>query len=253
MAQQQPILEIAFSRLTMMVVLSHPVSSLFVGGDKGILDKTDVEGNTIWMKELGHESGDIFLNSVYQNTNGGFITSGVEYFPGSTGLDLFVRKFDPEGHLEWYSTLVGVGNEWASAIQQTSGGGYIVGGGFSDCIYSNNLLILKINEYGVEQWSRQFNASPSSYEATFQVEDGGYVTAGGKTYLGFAGIFMARMDAHGTVEWTKTIPEEGYDYNLNAACETKDNGYAFGGIRSQTDPIQHDFLLIKTNKRGNIR
>jgi hypothetical protein len=101
--------------------------SFSAGGYDIFLIKTDTNGNVIWAKTYGEISNEKAF-SVQQTSDGGYIVAGVtDYFSAVIG-DIFLIKTDANGNIQWAKTYGGTYGEWASSVQQTSDGGYIVAG-----------------------------------------------------------------------------------------------------------------------------
>jgi hypothetical protein len=102
--------------------------------------KLDSIGNKLWDKTLGGSSGDDAY-SIIQTSDGGYIVAGysrsndVDISDGNNGSeDYWIVKLDATGNKVWDKTLGGASEDYASSIQQTSDGGYIVAG----TTFSNN-------------------------------------------------------------------------------------------------------------------
>ncbi|MEO5675427.1 MAG: MopE-related protein [Chitinophagales bacterium] len=108
-----------------------------VSGNHGLEDfwvvKLDETGSMEWQKSMGGSSYDEAY-SIDQTSEGGFIVAGqtqsgdgdVSFNHGSG--DDWIVKLDPYGNLSSEVTYGGSGNDAAHSIQQTSSGGFIVGG-----------------------------------------------------------------------------------------------------------------------------
>ena len=93
-----------------------------------------------WQKTLGGDGEDA-LYSIQQTTDGGYILGGYSY-SGISGDkteanqgngDYWVIKLDATGQtIEWQNTIGGQEFDKLNAIQQTTDGGYVLGG------YSNS-------------------------------------------------------------------------------------------------------------------
>jgi hypothetical protein len=72
--------------------------------------------------------------SIQQTSDGGYIVAGSSYSSGGdvTGNhghdDYWVVKLSGSGEKQWEKSLGGSNSDYASSIQQTSDGGYIVAG-----------------------------------------------------------------------------------------------------------------------------
>src|SRR5688572_15163162 len=144
-----------------------------------------------WQKCLGGTDNDHAV-SVQQTGDGGYVAAGYSKsnngnVTGNHGDDDFmVLKLDGNGTLQWLKSLGGTAAEQASAVQQTSDGGYIVAGytlsnngdvsgnhGNEDC------WLVKLNSSGTIQWQKCLGGTERDFaNAVQQTSDGGYIIAG---------------------------------------------------------------------------
>jgi ribosomal protein S11 len=101
--------------------------SFGAGYDDVFLVKTDASGNIIWAKTYGGTGYDK-ARSVQQTSDGGYIVAGYTRSFGAGNYDFFLIKTDANGNIQWAKTYGGTDIDWASSVQQTSDGGYIVAG-----------------------------------------------------------------------------------------------------------------------------
>jgi len=90
------------------------------------LIKTDSNGDTIWTQTIG--GSDLNCGEcVQQTTDGGYIVAG---HIGSTAgvFDVYLLKTDSVGDTLWTQTIGGSEDDFASSVEQTIDGGYIVVG-----------------------------------------------------------------------------------------------------------------------------
>ena len=166
-----------------------------VSGNHGDTDawvfKLDGQGDLIWQNALGGSSADQ-AESVQETSDGGFIVAGRTYsndgdVSGNHGIyDAWVVKLDVLGNLIWQNALGGSAPDYASSIQETSYGGFIVAGrtGSNDGDVSGNnggtdAWVLKLDLQGNLIWQRTLGGS--SYDRASSVKetsDGGFIVAG---------------------------------------------------------------------------
>ena len=91
------------------------------------LVKTDSVGNEEWNRSFGGTDYD-WARSVQQTADGGYILAGSTYSYGAGDCDFWLVKTDSVGNEEWNKTFGGTGWDWASSVQQTADGGYILVG-----------------------------------------------------------------------------------------------------------------------------
>ncbi|HEY6974731.1 MAG TPA: T9SS type A sorting domain-containing protein [Chitinophagaceae bacterium] len=141
--------------------------------------KLDKLGNIKWDKTVGGEGEDI-LRSLQQTRDGGFILggrsdsdiSGEKTEKNRDSLydteDYWVVKLDNSGRVVWDKTVGGSSFDYLYSLQQTSDGGYILGG-FSESNKSgektednrnpfypptNDYWVVKLNKNGHVEWDK---------------------------------------------------------------------------------------------------
>jgi len=169
-----------------------------VPGVNGVSDywivKLDSSGNIIWQKSLGGSDDDI-VTSIQQTTDGGYIVAGYSWstdgdVTGNHGNgDYWIVKLDSSGNIIWQKSLGGSGNDYASSIQQTTDGGYIVAGtswsndgdvtGHHGAAGVTDYWIVKLDSSGNIIWQKSLGGSNTDGAHSIQqTTDGGYVVAG---------------------------------------------------------------------------
>ena len=88
--------------------------------------KTDAEGNKLWEKTFSEE---ILSNDPVQTTDGGYIIAGTtKTYSSDEPRDVTLIKTDSSDKELWNRTFGGPNDDWASSVQQTNDGGYIIAG-----------------------------------------------------------------------------------------------------------------------------
>jgi hypothetical protein len=135
------------------------------------LIKTDAYGNIQWAKTYGGTDYDLAF-SVQQTSDGGYIAAGyTRYVDIISSYYVFLVKTDANGNLSWAKTYGGAGDNYASSIQQTSDGGYIVAGytrsfgaGYSDIFFVKTDATGSVGSCSIVQ-----DVSPTVSNAPFSV------------------------------------------------------------------------------------
>lgn len=100
-------------------------------GGAGLSDfwlvRTNSTGDSLWSKTIGTTSSDpgYFMR---ETAEGGFVLAGVS-FGGGAAADVWVAKLSASGDSLWTKRVGGASNDAAYWIEQTSDGGFILGGG----------------------------------------------------------------------------------------------------------------------------
>ena len=159
-------------------------------------------GNTEWEKAYGG-AGDDCAYSIQETTEGGYIVTGKTNSFGAGDYDIWVLKLDLGGGLEWQNTYGGAKVDYASAVQQTSNGGYILAGYIESFeAKGGDFWLLRLTPDGDLEWQRTYGGdgldSASSIE---QTSDGGYIAAGRTTSFGAAGsnFWVLKLDPRGLI------------------------------------------------------
>ncbi len=223
------------------------------GGIDALLIKTNIEGAVEWQLTYGG-SADDWYNAIAKTTDGGFILAGTTHSTGQGASDAWLVKTNSDGHLQWQQTFGDSLGEWSRAVQQTTDLGYIMightlsfGAGYYD------ILLVKTNAQGQEEWIRTFggNAEDFGYGVT-QTPDGGYALVGFTVSTGSGGrdIWLIKTDAQGEKEWTRTFG--GVDDDVGTDIQTTpDGGFIITGYTASNSFGLYDFILLKTDTQGH--
>ncbi len=165
--------------------------------------KTDATGNLQWQNTIGGSNGD-YLVSIQQTFEGGFILGGMSYSDVSGDKtedsfgppDYWIVKTDSIGNLQWQNTIGGSNYDELRSIQQTTDGGYILGGYSSSNISGDktentkgvlDYWVLKTDSTGGIQWQNTIGGYENDRLYSIeQTTDEGYILAG-HTYSNISG------------------------------------------------------------------
>ena len=119
-----------------------------------------------WQKSLGGTLDDT-ANCIQQTADGGYIVAGYtqsnngDVTGNHGGYDCWIIKLNSTGTIQWQKCLGGASFDYATKIQQTTDGGYIVAGqasstdgdvtgnhGNDDC------WVVKLTDTGTIQWQK---------------------------------------------------------------------------------------------------
>ncbi|SMC63130.1 T9SS C-terminal target domain-containing protein [Moheibacter sediminis] len=225
--------------------------------------------------------------SVIQTTDGGYIVVGESRSSASGDVsgtnkgftDSWIVKLDASGDIEWDKLYGGNGSESAWSIQQTTDGGYIIGGNSSSSASGNvsgagkgndDYWILKLDASGNIVWDKLYGGSGTeSFTSIRQTTDGGYIVTGSTnssnsgdvnaTNKGVRDAWIVKLDASGNIDWKKLYGGSGNE-SVNSVQQTPDGGYILAGVSqssasgnvSDVNNGGQDYWILKLDASGNI-
>jgi len=217
------------------------------------LIKTDSNGNEEWNQTFGGGNWDKG-ESVQQTTDGGYIITGLTNSFGNGEGDVWLIKTDSNGNEDWNQTFGGSGQDWGKLVQETTDGGYvIVGNTKSPNKEWYDIILVKTNSNGNEEWSKIFGTT--EYDVGFSVDqtsDGGFFITGGTNSFGNGEMdfWLIKTDSNGNEEWNQTFGGSYSDWG-SSGLQSNDGGYIVTGWTSSFGSGDYDVWLIKTDSEGN--
>ena len=141
--------------------------------------KTNASGDTLWTRTYGG-TGDDYGYSVQQTSDGGYIVAGQTSSFGAGGYDVWVIKTNASGDTLWTRTYGGTGDDYGHSVQQTSDGGYIIGGYTTSFgAGSADVYLIKTDASGDTLWTRTCGGTWDDFGYSVrQTSDKGYIVAG---------------------------------------------------------------------------
>jgi len=242
----------------------------------------------MWDKTFGGNSDDI---PVYfqQTSDAGFIIGGYTYsdvggdktepLKNAQGIvDFWIVKTDSLGNKQWDKDFGGANGDQLNSLQQTSDGGYILGGMSASIISGDktsacwgnwDYWILKLDPLGNILWDKDFGGTSSDQLISLkQTTDGGYILAGNSASdssgdksqhcRGAQDYWVVKTDSLGNKQWDRTFGGMDAD-KLFDVRQTSDGGYILGGSSSsyisgdKTEDVFgiDDYWVVKIDSLGN--
>ncbi len=217
--------------------------------------KLTATGNISWQKTYGGTTLD-WAAAVRQTADGGYIVAGQaassngDVTGGHGSWDYWVLKLNASGNIVWKKALGGTGHDFGKDIQQTTDGGYILGGYTTstdgDVIGNHGGIdgwVIKLDANGNTSWSKTIGGTQSDWcQAIKQTTDGGYIlgcisqsTDGDATEnKGDNDFWVVKLDNSGTISWQKSYGGTGSE-NLQDIQQVSADSYIIAGYSSSSD------------------
>ena len=221
--------------------------------------KTDAQGNKVWDKRFGGTSFELFTD-VKQTPDGGYILGGTS-FSGIGGdktelnkgsWDFWVIKTDANGNKIWDRSVGGLDDDFATAVDLTDDGGYLIGGysksniGGDKSQFSQgnwDYWVIKLDSVGDKVWDKTFGGAHTDWLFDLiRTNDGGFLL-GGQSFSGATGDksepnwdpdpsgsdrWIVKIDNMGNKLWDRTYGGIEVD-DLRRIVQTSDNGFLLSG------------------------
>jgi len=204
--------------------------------------------------------------SVGVTSDGGYFALALSDSPDGF-LKNWLLKLNASGRPQWQKELgcaSGAPGDYGLGVsaQQTSDGGYILGGGILGChgLYIQRALVEKLDAQGQVVWSFAYTAGPQGSAITQikQTTDGGYIAVGNVSGTdGHLGALILKLDGTGTVQWQRELdPTGAAGAYFNAVQQTSDGGYVATGefyVVDESYPYPNSVLVASFDASGNVR
>ena len=207
--------------------------------------KTNATGGMEWVQTYGGSHLER-ASSVIETTDGGFALAGHTESYGAGAADFWLVKTNSSGGVEWTQTYGGSSDDYASAVIQTSDGGYILAGDtHSFGAGLRDGWLIKTNSSGGVEWTQTYGRYGDygwdEIRAVINTTDRGFaLVVYTFDYMTFTSDYwLIKTNATGDVEWNQT-----YDHFVTDIVQTIDGGFALTGGEG-------DFYLVKTNATGH--
>jgi len=155
----------------------------------------------------------------------------------------------------WEQTYGGNADDQASSVIQTLDGGYaVLGFAESNSSDGTNIILLKTDEVGNQQWSNSYGGArdDKGFEIV-QDKEGNYIIVGQTSSYGDGeeDVFLIKVDSKGKKLWHKTF---GSAFNDRGSSLTlaKDGGYILTGRTDLEGDESANVYLIRTDEDGNL-
>jgi hypothetical protein len=252
-----------------------------------LLNPTNAQVPTIeWQNTIGGNQWEILM-SVEQTNDGGYILGGYSQSGISGdkteanlgGSDYWIVKLDGLGNIVWQNTIGGNSIEYLYSVQQTSDGGYVLGGQSNSDVSGDkteanlgeyDYWIVKLDGFGNIVWQNTIGGNlDEELRSIQQTKDNGYILGGSsnsnissdktEANLGGYDCWIVKLDGLGNIVWQNTIGGN-LDDGVWPVQQTSDSGYILGGFsqssissdKTEASLGGFDWWVLKLDGSGNI-
>ncbi len=190
--------------------------------------KTSSTGVKEWSAKYGGDKDDEGF-SIVETNEGDFVMTGYSK-TNSNGWDIYLVKIDNQGNPIFNNYFGGDYDDIGYSVQITNDGGYIVGGSTDSSPSNGDVVLLKTNSNGVEQWiknhGRSFNTSYDIGYGICTTQRGGYAITGNFTKTNFfnTDIYLVTTDENGNIYSNYIEGNVFRDFNNNCIEENGEYG-----------------------------
>lgn len=243
------------------LIAGNTRNSIYVSSYESWVLKIDEDGNnqwdqTTWNQIIGNRT---VVYSAISANSGGYVIAG-EIYPIGGGLrNAWVIKIDEDGNEQWTKTFGGSGSDSAYSItpSNSDSGGYVIVG-YSDSYGAgdSDVLVIKIDENGNEQWTQTFGGTDQdSADSITPGNNGGYVISGStRSYgAGSSDAWIIKINEDGNEQWAQTFGSTGTDV-ARSITPGNNGGYIIvGNTELPSEPLDYRYnvLAIKIDEDGN--
>jgi len=211
--------------------------------------------DTLWTATYDGPIRDEIGESGQQTSDGGYIIAGFTSNWVAGEYDVYLVKTDANGDTVWTKAYgpSGAGNrDHAQSVQQTTDGGYVIGGSTMSFGAGNwDVWLLKTDSNGDTLWTKTYGGTneDNGYSVQ-QTSDGGFIIAGGTKSCGAGGfdVYLIKTDTNGDTIWTRTYGGSSLDENGRSVKQITGGGFVIAG---SVDGFNPDVYLIKTDSNGD--
>jgi PKD repeat protein len=226
------------------------------GKEDLLLSCFNSNGIILWSKRYGG-TGDEVPNSLIRTNDGGYIIGASTNSVGAGNADFNLIKTDSLGDVQWQKTYGGTKLDQVFSTALTLDGGYLLCGHSNSYSDNYNVLVIKTDSLGNEEWKWHSNSiSPSfSYGGRgIATNDKGYIIS--KMTQISTGIVISKLiklDNGGKQIWEKNYANSQYDYLefMTNPIEDEDGSLIIGGFMNRIGESPKGRIL-KVSPKGDL-
>ncbi len=232
-------------------------------GDVYLL-KIDASQQQQWVRSYWDEYNDYAFQIIRSTGNDGYVFIGSKngFFDDvhadfqSHDADIMLIKIDDQGTQIWKKLYGKNQHDFGYSLCAAADGGYyLLGSSQSYGHGSFDMLLIKTNEDGEEQWHKSFGGSDFEYGKSIAKNQAGnlYLLGSSKSFGtdGSVDVYVVKTDSDGNEIWSETIGGSGNDFGESLVI-TVDGGCAIAGSTESFGNGKKDAYFLKLLPDGKV-
>lgn len=226
--------------------------SFGAGDEDMVLVKYNGNGTLQWNITWGDGGFDRCYGGSVDSSENMYLVGVTDSFDLGGG-DIALVKYDKNGEQQWNRTWGGIEHDAGRGITIDSLGNiYLVGQTESYGAGDHDIILVKYDENGLQQWNRTWGGISQDIGDDVVVDQSGNVYLVGQTWSfgpGQADIILVKYDLNGIQQWNRTWGGGNQDYGKGAAVDS--SGYVY--IAGETESFGaggYDMVLVKYDVNG---
>lgn len=213
--------------------------------------RTDVDGTIIW-QQIYDEAFTEQPNAVIELEDGSFVIAGLIKQSFSAPFNIYLLKVHKTGRKIWSKSYPAEINQTAlDIVPAHDGNGFVlVGETENKATGASDILVLKVDSEGEEEWRNVFgNSEEEDFGKGIVAVPGGYILAANVSEnTGFAkNVALYKLDLNGNFVWSKFYGTNGVNEEINDLLITQDEEIVFVGSAGDFNRA----LLAKCDLNGD--
>ena len=193
--------------------------------------------------------------AIAMDPGGNLVVTGYSTGAG-TGKDYKTIKYSPNGSVVWEVSYNGPinGGDYSNAITIDAAGNIFVTGRVDYGTTGSDIVTIKYNSQGVQQWTARYNGSGNGLDEgrSIHLQNDGSVIVGGKATGTTSGLDFVtiKYSPDGTQAWAMVYNGPGNNEDYIVSVDVDNSGNVYGGGNSIGTGTGQDFVVIKYNSTG---
>ncbi len=229
-----------------------------------LLLKVNNQGEKIWQKSYAGEGNDYAFDIIKSSQDDGYVFVGSEngFFDDvhadfkTHDANILLYKVDADGNKIWKKTYGLSEHDFGySVCNALDGGYYLLGSSQSYGNGSFDMLLIKTDADGNQQWLKSFGGSEYEYGKSIVMNNEGDLYLAGSTKSfgtdGSPDVYVVKTDSDGNEIWHETFGGSQPDYGEDIMA-LPNGGCAIAGSTKSYGEGGSDVFLLRLKENGDV-